>query len=77
MTQNKYDDPAFFEKYSQMSRSKNGLEGAGEWHVLQRVLPDFTNKTVLDLGCGYGWASLYMRLNTVQKKLPQAIFLAK
>ena len=26
MTQNKYDDPAFFEKYSQMSRSKNGLE---------------------------------------------------
>lgn len=31
MTQNKYDDPAFFEKYSQMSRSKNGLEGAGEW----------------------------------------------
>ena len=59
MTQNKYDDPAFFEKYSQMSRSKNGLEGAGEWHVLQRVLPDFTNKTVLDLGCGYGWHSIY------------------
>lgn len=59
MTQNKYDDPVFFEKYSQMSRSKNGLEGAGEWHVLQRVLPDFTNKTVLDLGCGYGWHSIY------------------
>ena len=72
MTQNKYDDPAFFEKYSQMSRSKNGLEGAGEWHVLQRVLPDFTNKTVVDMA-----GTLFMRLNTVQKKLSQAIFLAK
>lgn len=25
MPENKYDDPVFFEKYSQMSRSKEGL----------------------------------------------------
>ena len=59
MKQNKYDDPIFFEKYSQMSRSQQGLEGAGEWETLQKLLPDFTGKRVLDLGCGYGWHCIY------------------
>ena len=59
MKQNKYDDPIFFEKYSQMSRSQQGLEGAGEWETLQSLLPDFTGKRVLDLGCGYGWHCIY------------------
>ena len=36
MKQNKYDDPIFFEKYSQMSRSQQGLEGAGEWETLNK-----------------------------------------
>ena len=30
MKENRYDDPVFFEKYSQMSRSQQGLAGAGE-----------------------------------------------
>lgn len=29
--QNIYDDEIFFQKYSQMSRSQQGLAGAGEW----------------------------------------------
>ena len=29
--ENKYDDDIFFQKYSQMSRSQQGLAGAGEW----------------------------------------------
>lgn len=37
-----YDDPDFFKAYSQMDRSKKGLAGAGEWHELKTVLPDFT-----------------------------------
>lgn len=57
--ENKYDDLGFFQKYSQMKRSQEGLEGAGEWETLRSVLPDFTEKTVLDLGCGYGWHCLY------------------
>lgn len=32
MKENKYDDKHFFEQYSQMPRSKEGLQAAGEWH---------------------------------------------
>ena len=59
MKENKYDDMVFFEKYSQMNRSIYGLKGAGEWYELQKLLPDFQGKRVLDLGCGYGWHCLY------------------
>ena len=54
MQENKYDNPVFFEKYSQMSRSREGLSGAGEWETLKDLLPDFAGKRVLDLGCGSG-----------------------
>lgn len=57
--ENKYDNEEFFKKYSEMNRSKNGLSGAGEWSELQKILPDFEHKRVLDLGCGYGWHCLY------------------
>lgn len=59
MKENKYNNQAFFFKYAQMSRSKEGLSGAGEWTELQKILPDFQNKKVLDLGCGYGWHCKY------------------
>ena len=60
MKENKYDDPVFFEKYSQMSRSQEGLAGAGEWETLHSMLPDFAEKHVLDLGCGYGWGWIFL-----------------
>jgi SAM-dependent methyltransferase len=59
MAQNIYDDSKFFTKYSQMDRSVRGLEGAGEWETLKKALPDFNNKRVLDLGCGFGWHCQY------------------
>lgn len=59
MKENKYDNTIFFEKYSAMNRSKQGLKGAGEWSELQKVLPPFAGKNVLDLGCGYGWHCIY------------------
>ncbi len=59
MKENRYDDPRFFEKYGQMARSQKGLAGAGEWHELEKLLPDFHGLRVLDLGCGYGWHCAY------------------
>ncbi len=59
MKENKYDDDQFFNKYGEMNRSKYGLSGAGEWSELQKILPNFKNKRVLDLGCGYGWHCKY------------------
>jgi SAM-dependent methyltransferase len=59
MQENKYDNAAFFTKYSQMRRSLQGLEGAGEWRTLEAMLPDFSGKRVLDLGCGFGWHCQY------------------
>ena len=56
---NQYDNKDFFDAYAQMSRSQYGLEGAGEWHKLQPLFPELTGKTVLDLGCGYGWHCKY------------------
>ncbi|MFD1064994.1 class I SAM-dependent methyltransferase [Oceanobacillus locisalsi] len=61
MKQNKYDEHPFFEAYADMDRSKKGLEGAGEWHILKNMLPDFQGKHVLDLGCGFGWHCRYAR----------------
>ncbi len=59
MKENRYDDPAFFQKYSEMGRSRYGLAAAGEWHDLRAMLPDFAGRRVLDLGCGYGWHCRY------------------
>ena len=55
MAQNIYDNPAFFEGYAQLPRSVQGLDGAPEWPVLKSMLPELTGKSVIDLGCGYGW----------------------
>ncbi|QNK56412.1 bifunctional 2-polyprenyl-6-hydroxyphenol methylase/3-demethylubiquinol 3-O-methyltransferase UbiG [Paenibacillus sp. PAMC21692] len=59
MKQNKYDEEEFFDAYGKMERSLKGLEGAGEWHVLRSLIPELRDRSVLDLGCGYGWHCLY------------------
>ena len=69
MKENRYDDPVFFRKYSEMARSRLGLEGAGEWKTLRPMLPDFSGKRVLDLGCGYGWHAFYAAENGAEKVL--------
>ncbi len=52
---NEYENEAFFQQYAQMSRSREGLSAAGEWHQLKPLFPPLEGKSVLDLGCGYGW----------------------
>lgn len=59
MKQNIYDDERFFERYSAMPRSEGGLAEAGEWHEFRALLPPLQGKSVLDLGCGFGWHCHY------------------
>ena len=55
MTQNIYDKPEFFDAYSGLGRSVQGLDGAPEWAALKRMLPNLKGLRIVDLGCGFGW----------------------
>ena len=61
MTQNIYDDEAFFAGYSRLLRSVEGLDGAPEWPALRAMLPNLRGRRVLDLGCGFGWFCRWAR----------------
>jgi len=61
MTQNIYDDPKFFERYGQLGRSIDGLNGAVEWPTLRTMVPDVRGLKVVDLGCGFGWFCRWAR----------------
>ncbi|XIA67929.1 class I SAM-dependent methyltransferase [Bradyrhizobium sp. TZ2] len=61
MAQNIYDNPDFFAGYSQLPRQVQGLDGAPEWPAIRAMLPDVRGKRVVDLGCGFGWTSRWMR----------------
>jgi len=61
MAQNIYDNPEFFAGYSQLPRQIHGLAGAPEWPAIRGLLPDLKGKRIADLGCGFGWASRWMR----------------
>ena len=61
MTQNIYDNDEFFEGYSRLARSVEGLDGAPEWPALRALLPDLRGLRVLDLGCGFGWFCRWAR----------------
>lgn len=61
MAQNIYDNPDFFSGYSQLPRQVHGLAGAPEWPALRAMFPDVTGKRAVDLGCGVGWVSRWLR----------------
>jgi SAM-dependent methyltransferase len=61
MTQNIYDDPAFFAGYSRLARSVTGLDAAPEWPALRALLPDPRGLRIADLGCGFGWFCRWAR----------------
>src|ERR1700736_5436998 len=63
MAQNIYDDDRFFAEYSRLPRSVEGLAGAPEWPALRAMLPDLRGKSVVDLGCGFGWFCRWAREN--------------
>ena len=52
--QNIYDDETFFEGYQGLRRNPNNANDLFETPALLALLPDLTDKAVLDLGCGCG-----------------------
>jgi len=54
MPQNIYDDEKFYDGYSQLPRSVEGLAAAPEWNAVRALLPDLEGARILDLGCGFG-----------------------
>jgi SAM-dependent methyltransferase len=63
MAQNIYDRPDFFQRYTQLRRSVEGLDGVPEWPALKVMLPDTNGLRVVDLGCGFGWFCRWARQN--------------
>lgn len=61
MKQNVYDDPQFFAGYSELERSRAGLQAAGEWPALRAMLPPLAGVRALDLGCGFGAHCRFLR----------------
>jgi SAM-dependent methyltransferase len=61
MTQNIYDDDDFFQEYSRLPRSVEGLDAAPEWPALRALLPSLDGLRVVDLGCGFGWFCRWAR----------------
>lgn len=61
MTQNVYDRPDFFDAYGRLRRSIEGLDGAAEWPAMRALLPDLRGRSLVDLGCGYGWFCRWAR----------------
>ena len=61
MAQNIYDNPEFFDGYSRLGRSVEGLDGAAEWPALKALLPELRGLRVVDLGCGFGWFCRWAR----------------
>ena len=54
LEQNIFDNETFFEGYKKLRDSDTNSNDLLEQPAMRKLLPDLTNKTVLDLGCGYG-----------------------
>ena len=52
--QNIYDNKDFFEGYRKIRENKNNANILFEKPALFSLLPELENKSILDLGCGYG-----------------------
>jgi len=54
LKQNIYDNQTFFDGYKKLRENQNSANIIIEKPCIFSLLPDMTNKNVLDMGCGYG-----------------------
>lgn len=52
--QNIFDNEIFFEGYKTLRSGATNYNDLLEQPTMAKLLPDLTEKSVLDLGCGYG-----------------------
>lgn len=57
--QNIYDNETFFEGYMTIRDNEENANNLFEIPVFNSLLPDLTNKKVLDIGCGFGEKCVY------------------
>ena len=54
MKQNIYDNPEFFEAYKDLRDQDKGLNELLEQPVMKRLMYNANEKSILDIGCGFG-----------------------
>ena len=56
MKQNIYDDENFFNQYEELRNEQKNKNANDLIEIpnFRKLMPDVTNKSILDLGCGYG-----------------------
>lgn len=54
MTENIFDNKVFFESYMELRSSGKNYNELLEQPAMRKLLPELTDKAVLDLGCGFG-----------------------
>lgn len=54
MEQNVFDNEQFFNAYKELREREINLNTLLEQPAMTKLIPDLTDKSVLDLGCGYG-----------------------
>ncbi|HXT83489.1 MAG TPA: class I SAM-dependent methyltransferase [Verrucomicrobiae bacterium] len=59
--QNIYDNPTFFESYKALRKNDRGFNNALEQPAICSLLENLTDKTILDIGCGFGDFCRYAR----------------
>ncbi|MDX8445419.1 methyltransferase domain-containing protein [Mesorhizobium captivum] len=69
MAQNIFDQADFFEGYSRLDRSVEGLDGAPEWPVMRAMLPEVDGFSIVDLGCGFGGFCRWVRAHGAREVL--------
>ena len=55
MQQNIYDNDEFFDNYKNTRLSDDSFNELLEQPAMRKLIPDLQGKSVLDLGCGFGF----------------------
>lgn len=65
MKQNIYDNKKFSNEYDKLRKENKGYNANDLIEIpnFRNMLPDIKNKTILDLGCGYGETDKYLKEN--------------